>query len=108
MEKGEPHCSALGMLTKGLIRPPAEGTYLGLSVFKLYSETDDIIQGENIMKKGLITLEKSKVNHTSRKGCSKEDVTEIQRNPDYVVIELKGENSLKEEIINSVTYHRKT
>ena len=52
------------MLTKGLIRPPAEGTYLGLSVFKLYPETNDVIQGENIMRRGIITLEKNKVNHT--------------------------------------------
>lgn len=73
------------MLTKGLIRLPAKGTYLGLPVFKLYSETDDTIEGENIMRRRLITLEKSKVNHTSSKGCSKEDVTEMWRNPDYVV-----------------------
>lgn len=56
------------MLTKGLIRPPAEGTYLGLSVFKLYLETNDVIQGENIMRRGIITLEKNKVNHTFKKG----------------------------------------
>lgn len=96
------------MLTKRLIKPPAESTYLGLSVFKLYSETDDIIQGENNEKRTR-GLEKSKAHHTSRKGCSKDDNTETQRNPDNVVImELKGENSLKEKIINTVKHHRKT
>lgn len=95
------------MLTEGLRRLPAKDTYLGLSVFKLYSETDDIIEGENIMRRES-TLEKTKVNHISSKGCSKEDATETGRNPLYVVMEVKGESNLKEEIINTVKCHRKT
>lgn len=78
------------MLTEGLRRAPAKDTYLGLSVFKLYLETDDIVEGENIMRREVITLEKTEVNHISSKGCSKEDVTETGRNSNYVVMEVKG------------------
>lgn len=59
------------MLTKRLIKPPAESTYVGLSVFKLYSETDDIIQGENNEKRTR-GLEKSK------KGWRKAKLTILQ------------------------------
>ena len=34
VEKAEPHCSILGILTERLIRPSAEDTYLGLFIFK--------------------------------------------------------------------------
>lgn len=53
----------------------------------------DKIQGENIMRRGPITLEKTKLNHTSSKGCSKENVTGREGNPeDYNIMERKGGN----------------
>lgn len=52
---------------------------------------DDTIQEEDIMKRGLITLEKTKLNHTSSEGCFKDNVTAIGRNPEeHDVMNIKG------------------
>lgn len=53
----------------------------------------DKIQGENIMKRGPISLDKTKLNHTSSEGCSKENVPGREGNPEeHNITELKGGN----------------